>query len=416
MERLEGSQMHRRLLAAAAATVGMLLFTATAGATTLGTTTQPSGSSIGACSFHDAVVGTYTDDPATPYTVPAGGGMITQWQTYGPGDTPGSNLTLVVLQPMSGGKYTVVATDAETIPSTLPSDDILSFTPTQPIEVEAGDTFGFYTSSSGMFNCDFYNGSVPSAETLFATDSLSTPPTAGESLSLATTGVPTSPPGYELDLEVTLASTEDVGVTASSFPTSPTVGGAAVLSSVVTNAGPQSGPITFTDQVPSGLQIQSVAADGGSCSVSGQTATCTLTGLPAGQSATVDVVVTASAAGNYTNNVSVATAMGVTDPNMSNNSASATLAVTAPQQSSTPPAPAQMCIVPGLRKTPLGVARTVLKELGCTVKVVRQHSNVPKGLVIGIRGRTGTFAYKHKVTLRVSSGPKPKKHKQHKKH
>jgi hypothetical protein len=51
---------------------------------TIGNTTPPSGSFFGPCfqgtSGNDAFV-QGTQDPSTPYTVPAGGGKIAQWQT-----------------------------------------------------------------------------------------------------------------------------------------------------------------------------------------------------------------------------------------------------------------------------------------------------------------------------------------------
>jgi hypothetical protein len=120
----------------------------------------------------------------------------------------------------------------------------------------------------------------------------------------------------------------------------------------------------------------------------------------------VDVLVTASAPGSYVNNVAVALGAGLIDPTSSNNTASATLVVNQPQ-------PTQQCIVPKLPKIPTAVARTLLTELGCTVHTSTKHSSVKKGLVIGVKGKTGSFPYHQAVTLIVSSGRKPKKHKRH---
>lgn len=127
-----------------------------------------------------------------------------------------------------------------------------------------------------------------------------------------------------------------------------------------------------------------------------------MTGLPAGASTSVDVVVTSPTPGTYANDVSVSVSVGasVIDPNSANNTASASLLVTAlPRE----------CIVPGLRKTPLGTARTLLRELGCRVRLVREHSSIGKGLVIGELGGARTYPYQQLVTLLVSSGRKRKR-------
>jgi hypothetical protein len=192
-----------------------------------------------------------------------------------------------------------------------------------------------------------------------------------------------------------------------------TLGGSAVLRSVVTNSGPGISPISFTDAVPSGLQIESAAAGLGSCSVSGQTVTCTIIDLAVGQSSTVDVVVTPTSAGSYANAVSVALATaGISDPTASNNAASSALVVAQPAAAA-PTTPTRACIVPKLPKIPSAAARKLLTELGCTVRAATQHSSATKGLVIGVKGKTGTFHYHQVVTLIVSSGPKPKKRKRH---
>ena len=176
----------------------------------------------------------------------------------------------------------------------------------------------------------------------------------------------------------------------------------ALLSSVVTNSGPNAAPITFVDHVPSGLQVQSASTAMGTCAVSGQTVTCTISGLLAGQSTTVNVVVMAAKAGSYANVVTVSVPSGVIDPTSSNNTASATLTVAAlPRQ----------CIVPGVRKMTLASASALLKELGCRVHSVKQHSGIKKGLVISVRGGVATYPYQQLVTLLVSSGKKAKKKK-----
>lgn len=389
--------MSRRCCVAVLSALGLLVFVGTANAATLGITSPPAGSTGNPCS--GAVIGQYTQDPSTPYTVPSGGGAITQWQTYTAGDTPGSSLTFAVIRPTGGGNYTVVGADTETLPNPLPASNVVSFTLASPIQPAGGDTLALYSTSGD--DCYFFGGSTPGADSLIPLGEGAPPPSAGQTL--AQLG-PTSPSGYTLNVAATIGpTTQDAGVQTSTYPSSTTLGSAAALSSTVVNNGPGTGPITFVDQVPNGLQVTSAVAGLGACSTSGQTVTCTISGLNPGQTAPVNVVVTPSAAGNYGNTVSVGVGAGVIDPNPANNSASAALPVVTPMSST---APAQRCVVPRLRNTPPNVARTVLKQLGCKVRLVRKHSGIRKGLVIGTHPGPRTYAYQRLVTLVVSSGPR----------
>jgi len=124
--------------------------------------------------------------------------------------------------------------------------------------------------------------------------------------------------------------------------------------------------------------------------------TCTISNLPAGQSAPVTIVVTPARAGRYTNTASVATASGVPDPNPSNNTAKATLKV-APK-----PRPAA-CVVPHLRGASASLAKEVLKLLGCKVKVKHVTSaGAVSGTVLKTKPGPGTYAPGRKVTLTVA--------------
>ena len=389
--------MHKRLLALAATMLGLLVFTGTAGAAQLGITAPPSGSSSSTgCS--GVLIGQNTDSSTTPYLVPAGGGYITQWQTYSAGDAPGSTITLAVLRRASSTTYTVVGADTETIPNPLPSGNVASFTLPSPLQVAAGDTVGLY-SSSGVV-CYFYGGSTPTGDTLFAAPGGGLP-TTGQTV---TTSGSVSPAGYAMNVAFTLLTNQDVSVQTSTFPSTTDISSSALLQSVVTNGGPLATPITFTDQVPAGLRIQSATTGLGTCTVSGQTVTCTITGLPVGQSTMVNVLVSTPTAGTYANSVSVSVASPVIDANAANNSATTNLIVTKLPQK---------CIVPGLRKLPAASGRGLLTQLGCRVRVRNVHSSIAKGLVIGTAQKVGTYAYHQLVTLNVSSGPKAKKPKKH---
>jgi Domain of unknown function DUF11 len=191
---------------------------------------------------------------------------------------------------------------------------------------------------------------------------------------------------------------QDATVATSAGSSKVTAGFPALLSSVVANGGPASGPVQFTDQVPAGLTILSATAGLGTCSVSGQTVSCTITRLVSGQGVTVNILVRPAKSGNYANGVSVAAGHGLVETNAANNTASATLRV----------APRTQCVVPKLKFTPAKVAKRVLKLLSCKPgKVAHAHSNtVKKGLVIKTKPKAGTFAPGTVVKLQVSSGPK----------
>src|SRR5437588_633348 len=79
------SRRFRIVLGPGAALMVFFALSSTAGAqVTLGTTTQPAGSTPGAC-FSGATANHVfiqaTDDPSVSFTVPAGGGALTTWST-----------------------------------------------------------------------------------------------------------------------------------------------------------------------------------------------------------------------------------------------------------------------------------------------------------------------------------------------
>lgn len=203
-------------------------------------------------------------------------------------------------------------------------------------------------------------------------------------------------PSYEPFIE------QDAGVVTSAAPSTATVGNFALLSSIVTNHGESTAVTTFTDTVPNGLAITSVAAGSGACTIVVQTIVCRLL-IPPADLAPVNIVVTPTAAGSYSNKVSIAPTGGQRDPNPANDGASATLTV-APASA---PAPAPTCTVPALRRTPLRVAKRVLTVLDCKPgKAKWVHSRgVARGQVIRSAPKPGTYNQGKAVALTVSSGP-----------
>jgi uncharacterized repeat protein (TIGR01451 family) len=398
------------------AALAWLALAAPAGAlVTLGATAQPSGSQD-SCASHLEVQPT---DYAGSYAVPPGGGAITAWQTAtGLLDQPGSLLTLVILRPASThNSYTVVGSDTETFSNSLPSNSVVSFPVNPPIQTLPGDRLALYDPNTFAARpaCHFHGAST--LDDIF----YGPLPQPGQSFSPTLAFA-----GFALDVSATLDNDVDASVSAGAGPGNATVGNLAELTATITNAGPATGPINLIDSVPAGLTIDSATAGEGSCVVSGQTVTCSITGLAAGQSAPVAILVTPTAPGQYSHAATI-TVTGFTDPTTADNAASATLTVapaptsggggtsgggsgTSGGGSGTGSTTAK-CTVPPLTGTPLPIAKQVLQLLGCTVGKTRKASSkkVGKGLVITTNPGAGhILAAGTRVNLTVSSGP-PKK-------
>jgi hypothetical protein len=167
-----------------------------------------------------------------------------------------------------------------------------------------------------------------------------------------------------------------------------------VLAAKVVNHGPQSTPVTFRDILPNGLHGEAANAGGGRCSIAGQQVTCTIANLASGRSSLVRVIVLPTGTRSYTDSDSVSPEAGVKDPNLANNSSTATLNVVKPGPTT--------CTVPELKATPAGVAEQVLKLLGCGVNVQSKKGHgVPKGTVLKTNPGSGTYALNRKITLIV---------------
>jgi Domain of unknown function DUF11/PASTA domain len=379
--------------AVAAATLSILTGVAGASTFTVGSTVEPSGASAQAC-LSTGLFAQSAGDAPTLYTLPAGG-QITQWQTNTAGDTAGAAVALVALTPEAGGVYRVDAVDHETVPN--PAGAVATFTPASPMMVSTGDILGI-GGGSGV-TCYWSGGSTPLDDVGDIFGALSEDP--GDAFSTLGSGP------FAVNVAATLVATEDSAVTTTVEPGSIAAGGAALLASTVTDHGPASNPLTFTDALPAGLALDAALSPSGPCTTLGQVVTCTISGLASGQSAPVDIVVTVPA-GSYTNSVTVSQASGVTDPVTANNAATAKFS--APE-----PAVAK-CVVTNLAGVPLGTAKKLLTDLSCKVgKVTKSYSTkVVKGDVVKTTPGSGSYSAKKSVAIVESKGPKPKKHKKKK--
>jgi Domain of unknown function DUF11/PASTA domain len=392
--------MQRLALAGVAAAAALSMLTGVAGASTfaLGSTAEPNGASPQAC-ITTGVFAQSAGDPSMLYTLPAGG-QITQWQTNTAGETAGAAVALVALTP-EAGVYRVDAVDDETVPN--PAGGVATFTPASAMMVSTGDILGL-VGGSGV-TCYWSGGSTPLDDVSYIFGTTVVNP--GDAFSPLTSGP------FAVNVAATLVASEDSAVTTAVEPGSVAAGGAALLASSVTDNGPASNPLTFTDSVPAGLTIDAVLSPSGPCTTLGQVVTCTISGLGAGQSAPVDIVVTAPG-GTYTNPVNVAQASAVTDPVTGNNAAAAAFTAVAP----TPATPATTkCVVTSLANVPLGTAKKLLAALSCKVgKVTKSYSSkVAKGDVIKTTPGSGSYTAPKSIGIVESSGPKPKKHHKTKK-
>ena len=95
---------------------------------------------------------------------------------------------------------------------------------------------------------------------------------------------------------------------------------------VVLNQGPDTATgVTLVDTMPTGLTIVDAVPQAGSCTVSGQVISCTLSDIPVGESTTVAVTVTGSSVGVFEN--AAITASDIEDPGDEENEATATVTV-----------------------------------------------------------------------------------------
>ena len=372
--------------------------------TTVGNAAQPFGSAATECGA--SIVGMLQSSPANEYAIPTGGGVISGWQVNTAGARAGSALTLVLLHRSGDGYYVIDAIDTEFLRSPFPEDGIERFEIADPILAEQGDTVGLYAPGGGVA-CAFHGGDTPQGNFLFSLSEHEAP-VVGERIWEFKDEGP-----VVLNLAATVLQEQDAGVTTTVGPPDATAGALATLTSTVTNGGPGLGPITFTDNVPAGLSIQSAVAASGACAVVAQMLTCTISGLDAGESTPVLVTVTPTIPGSYTNRVSVAPAAGTPDPNPTNNAASATLSVGQALRLGWPAPVSRSCVVPAFAGVGLRAAKKLLALLDCRIgRVMKAHSKkIPRGRVVKTTPATGTFPAGTSIVFTESSGPRKPKHR-----
>jgi uncharacterized repeat protein (TIGR01451 family) len=279
---------------------------------TIGDTTLPAGATMptSSCTTNQQTeLVPYSTDPAYNYAVPSGGGSITSWSFNTSGAKPGTPYSLVVVRPQ-GPTYGIVGTDTETVPAT---GRLATFTLATPIAVQGGDLIGAMVQGKSSVGCLFKGGTIPTTDV--EGFSLS-PDTVGSSFNLTKTI-----PNELVNVSATVVQSNDIGITQTAEPSAIMQGDDGVFVLNVTSSGPSSTPVTVTDTLPSALTPVSASAGTGSCTTSGQTVTCQVSGAPA----SIAIVAAGAEGGSFTN---TATASGpLLDPNPANNTSTSALQV-----------------------------------------------------------------------------------------
>jgi uncharacterized repeat protein (TIGR01451 family) len=168
----------------------------------------------------------------------------------------------------------------------------------------------------------------------------------------------------------------DLSITKAGSPATQTLGdGNITWTIVVTNNGPSAATgVTIADPMPGGNTFVSASSTQGSCT-GGAILNCSIGTMAAGASVTITLVTTPSAAGTQTNTVTVAGNRPET--NTGNNSATATVQITAPFV----PPPVFCVAVSKVTPKQLFVGR----KTALTIHVT-QHGRAVKGVHVRIKG------------------------------
>jgi Domain of unknown function DUF11 len=372
---------------------GMLVPSGFAGAVTIG---QAATGTIFSCGANNFWVQAALGTSSPSYTIPLGGGVIDSWRTGTMGATPGSQITLLVLQATSSTTYRVVAFDTEQLPNPLPVGNVATFPIRNGLPVPAGSVLGLF----GTTVAEGCAGTGGGQDTV-AIGAASSPTQAATYTQTMTAS------SRLLNVEVDLVQSMDLTLTASATPATIAAGGVGLLGFSISNAGPSASPATLVDTVPVGLSVLAAFIRSGSCTASAQQVVCTSAPLAVGSSTPAGLVVVSRVPGAFVNSGTLTSSLA--DPNPTNNSATATLSVNPIPQAARP-----RCRVVALRRVPLTQAKAVLKALSCrTGRVSRRRSvRIPKGEVISTSPGPGIRPPGTVVKIVQSSGkPKDRTHK-----
>lgn len=398
----------RRLAGAGAVTMAAVLaaFAPAVQGRTLGSVERPPGAVEVPCYDSAAYVGYQVTETRARWTVP-NRSVLASWSTNVTAPDAGASVSLVVLR-TAGPDLKIAALDTATLPQSVPAGEIATFRAADRIVLEPGDRLGI--SGTLRATCGWKGGAIP--------------PEVGAAVWTAAPGVAPGAtvtpsigpwPPSQLNIAAEVIEATDVRVTAAAGPANAVAGGLAQLSATISNAGTAPTSVAVTDTVPAGLRVETAVSGGGSCTVAGQQVTCEIPSLAPGASVPVVVLVTPTAPGSYVNRIAAQPTPSIAP---ADNGASATLTVVAPPNSGggggvggRVPPPEPRCVVPALTRTPLGVARGLLRQLGCKDGTVarKRSTKVAKGAVISTKPGRGQYRAGSSVGIVVSSGKPPRK-------
>ncbi len=232
--------------------------------------------------------------------------------------TPGGSVTYTITASNAGP-----SNNTPTVADTFPASLTCSWTC-----VGAGG--GTCTASgSGNIN-DSTNLPVGGSVTYTASCTISPAATGTLSNTATVTGGATDPnPGNNSATDTdTLSPMADLAITKSDGVTMATPGGSTTYTIVASNSGPSNATATVADTFPASLTCNwtCAGAGGGTCTASGSGNINDSANVPVGGSATYTAVcsISSSATGSLSNTATVTAAVGITDPNPGNNSATDT--------------------------------------------------------------------------------------------
>jgi uncharacterized repeat protein (TIGR01451 family) len=126
---------------------------------------------------------------------------------------------------------------------------------------------------------------------------------------------------------IPLPNFADLVVSKTDSPDPVQVGETLTYTVTVSNAGPRTArDVTVTDSLPKAVRVRSISSDDGSCQRRTRTIVCSVAEIAADGAATVTIVVRPTRRGTITNSVS-ANSVAPPDPNLANNTATATTEV-----------------------------------------------------------------------------------------
>ena len=248
--------------------------------------------------------------------------------------SPGGTTTYTIVVSNSGPSDVTGGTVTDVLPPAITSDTFTA--------VGSGGASGFSVSGSGNIN-DTVNLPIDSTITYTLQANIASSAT-GDLMNTATVAVPAGVTDPNLsnnsatDTDTITPLLADLAISKTDGATSVNPGGTTTYTIVVTNAGPAAADgAVFTDPAVANLSVTSVTcgspSGGAACPTVPNTTVALLQGagivipaLPSGGSVTftVPATVAGSATGTIANTANIAAPSGVTDPNLSNNSATDT--------------------------------------------------------------------------------------------